>query len=353
MPIIDSKKLKEISTSIFEAVGTPLENARWVADHLVQSNLSGHDSHGVIRVGQYVRAVDEGDVNPNAFPTCVRENATCASFDGQSSFGQVAVNTALDWAMKRATQNGSASVTVNNCYHSGRLGAYTSRAAQSGLVSIMMVNAGGGGQWVTPFGGKAGRISTNPISIGAPSPSEYPLVLDIATSVAPEGKVRGHHQNGKKIPEGWIVDGDGKPTDDPQSLYNKPPGALLPMGGEVGYKGFGLAVMIDVLAGALSGAGCCSSTNVSPQDGIFLLVLDPKRFTDHQGFSQQVGGLIEHIKSCQTAPGFDEVFLPGELEHRTEQNRLREGIPLDEGTWAGIKQLADRLNVTRPPLVDA
>lgn len=353
MPLIAAEQLKEISTSIFEAVGVPVESARWVAEHLVQSNLSGHDSHGVIRVGQYVQAVDEGAVNPIALPTCVNETLNCASFDGQSSFGQVAINTALEWAMTRSAQHGSATVTVKNCYHSGRLGDYTLRAAQRGLISIMMVNAGGGGQWVAPFGGKSGRISTNPISIAAPSPSGYPLMLDIATSVVPEGKVRGHFQEGKQIPKGWIVDGDGNSSDDPQSLYNDPPGALLPLGGEIGYKGFGLAVMIDVLAGALSGAGCCSSESTSPRDGIFLLVLDPQRFSGHHNFASQVGGLIEHIKSCPTAPGFEEVYMPGELEHRTKLLRQRDGIPLSEETWNEIKLLADRLNVSEPALMDA
>ncbi|MEO2046851.1 MAG: Ldh family oxidoreductase [Pirellulales bacterium] len=350
MPLVGAKQLAELSTSIFEAVGASTENARWVAEHLVQSNLSGHDSHGVIRVGQYVQAVDEGTVNPIALPTCERENLTCAGFDGHHCFGQVAVNTALEWAMTRSTHHGSATVTVNNCYHSGRLGAYTSRAAQRGLVSIMMVNAGGGGQWVTPFGGRAGRISTNPISIAAPSPSAYPLMLDIATSVVPEGKVRSHFREGKAVPKEWIVDGDGNSSDDPQSLYNSQPGALLPMGGEIGYKGFGLAVMIDVLAGALSGAGCCSSSEVSPSDGIFLIVLDPQRFTGRQDFARQVDGLIEHIKSCPTAPGFEDVYLPGELEHRTEQLRQKEGIPLSNETWTEIKQLADRFKVAQPAL---
>lgn len=353
MPLIEASRLQESAIAILEAVGAPDEHARWVAEHLVESNLAGHDSHGVIRLPQYVAAVDQGQVNPIAIPRCVQEHLTCATFDGQNGFGQVAINSVLEWAIARATRYGISTVTLSDCYHSGRLGAYTSSIAQRGFVSIMLVNAGGGGQWVAPFGGRAARLSTNPMSIAAPSPGEFPLVLDIATSVAPEGKVRRLLQQGERVPFGWAIDSQGNPTDDPHNVYNSPPGALLPLGGEVGYKGFGLAFMIDVFAGALSGAGCCTAENVTPRDGIFLLVANPKCFGSGGDYLAQVGALVGHIKSCPTMPGFEEVYVPGELEYRTAAERRQTGIPLSNETWHEIKQISERLGIDHSLQLDA
>ena len=157
------------------------------------------------------------------------------------------------WPSKKARDGGVGAVSVRNCCHTGRIGTYTEMAAQAGLVGIAMTNSGGGGQLVAPFGGTARRLSTNPISIAAPSGGPHPIMLDIASSVAPEGKVRNYFLAGKSVPPGWMIDAAGNPTTNPADFYAEPGGALLPLGGAVGYKGFGLSFMIDILAGAL---GC-------------------------------------------------------------------------------------------------
>ena len=177
------------------------------------------------------------------------------TLDGQLGFGQVAAGEAMTAAIQKARKSGIAAVTLRNSYHSGRIASYTCQAAREGMIGLVMVNAGGGGQSVAPFGGLERRLATNPISIAAPANDQYPVYLDIATSVAPEGKIRDYFQRGRPVPQGWITDAHGQPTTDPATFYAKPGGALLPLGGAAGYKGFGLAFMIDVIAGALSGAG--------------------------------------------------------------------------------------------------
>jgi hydroxycarboxylate dehydrogenase B len=251
----------------------------------------------------------------------------------------------MNLAMEKATRSGTGAVTLRNCYHSGRLGAYTAMAADAGMIGIMMVNAGGGGQSVVPFGGSERRLATNPISVAAPTSGEFPLMLDIATSMAPEGKIRDYALRDAPLPEGWIVDADGNPTRDAKEFYADPQGAILPLGGPVGHKGFGLALMIDVLAGALSGAGCCRSENVPARDGVLLIAIDVEQFSNRVAFYQHVSELVAYIKSCPTAPGFEEVFVPGEMEYRTAQARRKNGIYVDEVVWRQIEKIAARLDV--------
>ena len=327
----------------------PTDEARTVAQHLIGANLAGHDSHGVLRIPQYVQAVRTGQVKPGSKPQILSETTTMASLDAQDGFGQVAACYATALAIDKARQGGIATVTVRNSFHTGRIASYTSKAAEQGFVSIVMVNAGGGGQSVAPFGGIARRLATNPISIAAPAPSGRSVVVDFATSVAPEGKVRDYFQKGKAVPAGWLIDASGQPTTDPNEFYGSPGGALLPLGGPVGHKGFGLAFVIDLLAGALSGAGVCRPDPPPPKDGLFMIVLDVQRFVPLAVFHQQVMQLIDHVKSCPPAPGFKEVCVPGEIERREEQARRASGIEIPERTWAEICQVAAEVDVS-PPL---
>jgi uncharacterized oxidoreductase len=211
------------------------------------------------------------------------------------------------------------------------------------MIGIVMVNAGGGGQSVVPFGGSSRRLATNPFSIAAPTSGEFPLVLDIATSMAPEGKIRDHALRGAKLPEGWIVDANGQPSCDPNDFYGPPAGAILPLGGPAGHKGFCLALMIDVLAGALSGAGCCREEKVPARDGVLLIAIDVEQFSDRVAFYENVAELIAYVKSCPPAPGFSDIFVPGELEYREAQRRRQSGINIDEHIWQQIQTIANRL----------
>jgi uncharacterized oxidoreductase len=221
-------------------------------------------------------------------------------------------------------------------------------AAQAGLVGIAMTNSGGGGQLVAPFGGTARRLSTNPISIAAPSGGPHPIMLDIASSVAPEGKVRNYFLSGKSVPAGWMIDAAGNPTTNPADFYAEPGGALMPLGGAVGYKGFGLSFMIDILAGALSGAGCIRPDAEYTGDGMLAIALDVQRFTPLAAFQQRVAAMVDHVKSCPTAAGFEQIYVPGEIEARERERRLRDAVLMDPAVWEQIEKACGRLGVSVP-----
>ena len=334
-------KLTELVTKAFTNSGVPLEHAEIVSDHLVASNLAGHDSHGVMRIVQYLAAVKSGEINPTTRPSVLSDSPSGASLAGNRAFGQIAGHDCMALAIEKAREMGVAAVTVSNCYHSGRIGTYAEQAAAAGMIGIILVNAGGGGQWVAPFGGAAGRLGTNPIAIGAPSGGKYPIVLDIATAVAPEGKVRDYRNRQKEVPAGWILDHQGRPTTNPNDLYEPAPGgSLQPLGGSAGYKGFGLSVMIDILAGGLSGAGCCRAEEVAASDGITMLAIKIENFATAGSYYDQVKALVEHLKSCPPAPGFQEVFVPGEHEFLRREQRLAEGIEVDDVTWTALTESA-------------
>jgi uncharacterized oxidoreductase len=335
-----------MASNVLAAVGVPEPEAAVVADHLVEAELAGVSSHGIIRLQQYVQAVRQGRVVPGAPVTVRKEAPAAAVLDGHHGFGQVTARWAMDWAVTLADRCGVGAVTLVNCSHTGRLGSYTEQAARKGKIGLMMVNTGGHGQWVAPFGGTAGRLSTNPLSIAVPTGTDRVLVLDIATSAAPEGKVRALRAAGHPLPEGWAVDAAGHPTSDPAALYGPPRGALLPFGG---HKGFGLGLMIDILAGGLSGAGCCSDPDTPLEgktDGVFLLAVSVEAFCAPADFREEVQGLIRHVKSSPPQSGFSEVFLPGEPEAQRKEQRLREGIPIDEGIWRQVQELSGQLQQT-------
>jgi hydroxycarboxylate dehydrogenase B len=345
MPTIKADSLVSAIAEIFRAVRVPFEAARAVAEHLVDAELCGVCSHGIIRVPQYVQAVEEGRVVADAQLTIERETISTVVLDGGNGFGQVMARGAMDIAIERAEIAGAAVVTLHNCGHTGRLGAYTEQAARRRMAGLMMVNSGGCGQWVAPFGGTAGRLATNPLSIAVPAEAGDPLVLDIATSVAPEGKIRTKLSAGRPVPEGWLIDPHGRPTTNPADLYGPPRGALLPFGG---HKGFGLSMLVDALAGGLSSAGCCTDANMpmaGRTDGVLMVAINVAAFCPPAEFLQSVQRLIAHVKSAPPAPGIAEVLVPGELEGRMRTQRLRDGIPVAETTWKLVQEAATRLNI--------
>jgi uncharacterized oxidoreductase len=345
MPKFLPEMLERMAIRLFVSAGVPDEEAQIVAAHLVAANLAGHDSHGVLRLPQYLKAIKTGQVRLGVKPVVLVENGATAALDGQGGFGQVAARHAMTLAMAKARQFGVSAVTMRNSYHTGRIASYTSLAAAVGLAAVVMGNAGGSGQSVAPFGGLCRRLATNPLSIAVPGPDVNPIVLDIATSVAPEGKVRDFWLKGKSVPPGWIIDAKGQPTTNPADFYTPPGGALLPLGGPAGYKGFGLALMIDILVGALSGAGCCRPDVLAAKDGLLMIVLEVERFVRCDLFQQQVEALVAYVKSCSPAPGFTQVQVPGEVEWLEERRRRQEGIDLDEGTWREICDSAAELGV--------
>ena len=345
MPVFSAEQLERLAAGVFERAGASADDARHVARHLVDANLAGHDSHGVLRIPQYVELIDAGKLRPGGQMRIVRQTAAIAVVDGNGGFGQVIARDAMWLAIEKARAGGIGAVTVRNCCHTGRLGAYSEMAAAAGLVGIVVANAGGGGQLVAPFGGTQRRLSTNPISIAAPSDEPHAIVLDMASSVAPEGKVRAALQAKKSVPNGWLIDARGEPTTNPADFYADPAGSILPLGAAAGHKGFVLSFLIDILAGALTEAGCCEPDRAYPGDGMLSLALDVEQFTPLADFRQRVSQLEAYVKSCPTAAGVERIHVPGEVERRKREDRLRDGITVEPGTWQLVESVCRRFGV--------
>ena len=243
--------LTKFTTHIFVNFGSPTDEAKMIADHLVESNLMGLDSHGVIRIPEYIDRIENGILVPGG-KISITEKTTTAVIDAGLNFGQVAGPKAVDWAVERAVKYGTASIVIHKCNHVGRLGAYPEVAARAGMVSFIICNATKHGHGVAPFGGTEGRMSPNPIAFGAPTSGD-PIILDISTSAASEGKIRVFKNQGEQLPEPWVLDPQGQKTTDPNVFYGPPKGTILPFGGSQGYKGTGLAIMAEILSGALAG----------------------------------------------------------------------------------------------------
>jgi uncharacterized oxidoreductase len=342
MILIPQEKLTQVAEAILMAAGAPEQPARAVADSLVQANLMGYDSHGVIRVPQYVRMLRQGEIRPDASPRAVVDLPALAVVDGGWGFGQVIGRMAADLAIEKARSTGVAAVAVRAANHMGRIGEYPERVARAGLFGLAFSNSTG--ELVAPFGGARPRLSVGVLAAAAPRQASgeeaFPFLLDMACSVIPEGKARVLRNRGLPLPEGAALDAEGNPTTDPAAFYGPPLGALLALGGPVGHKGYGLGLLCELLAGALGGSGCSGEPDVPWANGLLLIALSPDAFGSVEESAQRAESLFARIKTCPPAPGAEEVLIPGEPEARTAQRR-REGIPVDEETFRQILAAAE------------
>lgn len=341
MPIFKPEKLQQIGYQLFEATGCSPGHAKAVVDHLVESNLFGHDSHGAIRFYEYAQAIQAGRFNPKAEPEIIKEHPCTAVVDAHNALGQVGGTFATNLAIQKAQENGVSVVTLRNTSHIGRVGAYPLMAAREGLIGLIFVNAGREGRKVTPFGGRDGRLSTNPIGFSAPRENADPILLDMTTSVVADGKIRVAINQGKPIPEGWAVDSEGNPTTDPTRVRgDDPQGALLPMGGVVAHKGFGLSIASEILGGVLSGQGVAANEPTFTSNGVHLTVYNIEHFTELADYYREVEFLASHIKSSRPIDGFKEILLPGEPEFQCAKQRTQDGINIDDTTYQRICDVA-------------
>lgn len=353
MPTFDAATLEAFTRQIFLAAGAPESGAAAVAEHLVAANLMGHDSHGVIRIPWYVGDIRRGLLNPNGEPRVEHEAPASAVIDGGWNFGQVVARLAMQTAIAKARQTSIGCVTAYNCHHVGRVGAYPSLAAAEGLIGIAAVNNSGSGQLMAPYGGVERRMSPNPISISFPT-GGTPYLLDMTTSVVAGGKLDVARNAGKELPEGWVVRPDGQPMRDPnefrQGGVGSPGiGAILPLGGVVGWKGSGLAFAIDVLCGGLSPAGMSRAGAERFGNGLFCIAIDVAAFTPLDEFRRRVEDLVTYCKSAKKMPAFDEILVAGEPEARSAARRRAEGIRLDDATWQQVCAAAESVGVASPP----
>ncbi len=327
---------------MLEAVGVSREDAQVVADTLVFSDLRGVSSHGVARLATYVRRVKLGLINPRALPCVVRKTVSTALVDGGNGFGQVATVKAINLAIEMAGAAGVAVVGVRNSNHFGTAAYYAMVAVKAGMIGMVLSNAAPA---MAPWGGTLAMLGTNPLAVGIPAREEPPILLDMSTSVAARGKIRLAARKGEMIPEGWALDSKGQPTRVPQEALT---GTLLPISGP---KGYGLALVIDLLAGLLTGSGfgrgvkALDDLSGPVRAGHFVAAVSVDAFADPVGFLADVDSLIREIRQCPRMAGVQRIYLPGEIEFERSVRLEREGIPLSHEVAADLAALGVELGV--------
>ena len=346
MPHFTANELEKAAADIITAAGASPENAQIVAELLADANSTGHDSHGLIRIPQYLAAVDKGEVICDAEVEVLKENRLMAIVDGHWGFGQVTMSRAVEVGLRKAGESGMAAIAVRGANHIGRLGSYVERIARREMIGLLFVNAVGTPAYrMAPWGGTEPRLVTDPLAMGIPSATGEPIVVDMTTTVVAEGKVRVRRNRGEETPDGWLLDPEGKPTNDPNMLYGDPPGSILPLGGTAaGHKGYGLNVAIELLAGVLSGTGCIGKDQ-QLSNGVLLILLDISQFLSLEEFYREAGTFISHVKSSPPAAGFEEILLPGEIEQKVKRQRAAEGIFIEDETWSQVVDWGRKLGV--------
>jgi hydroxycarboxylate dehydrogenase B len=332
--------LRDLVQTIFERAGSDAAEAEAVADHLIEANLMGHDSHGVIRVAPYIELLRSGKWTANRHVEIVTDAGAVLVVDGGQGLGQVIAKEAIDLGTLRARAHGVAVIGVRNSGHMGRIGAWAEQAAAAGLVSLHFVNTTGFGIQVAPFGGSDRRLSVNPIALGVPRPGQEPLIHDMSTGTIAAGKIRVARNKGELLPEGAIIDKEGRPTRDPEAFFTDPPGALTTA---AGHKGYGLALFVEVLAGALTGGGAGHPDNPSadrPINNLLSILIDPERLAGSSALAADLERLCAFVTASPPATAGGKVLLPGEIERRTRAERLAHGIPLDPNTLDQLRGAA-------------
>jgi uncharacterized oxidoreductase len=327
---------------LWRAAGSAEDEARLTADHLVLANLSGHDSHGVGMVPRYVQSWLAGELQLNQHVTVRSDSGTMLALDGRRGMGQVVACEAMQFAIERARAHGVCVMGLRHAHHLGRVGHWAEQAVAADLVSIHFVNAMSQ-PIVAPYGGREGRFVTNPFTVGIPVPGREPLLLDFATSAIAMGKVRVAHLAGKAVPADALLDAAGRPTEDPAVMFpapGQPAGALLPF---AKHKGYALAMVVEVLAAALTGGETTRPANLGYRYGVWnnmlAIVFDPRRLGAADAFGHEVREFVEWVQSAPLQAGADRIRMPGDPERETRRERAA-AVPLDAGSVAELDAAA-------------
>ncbi len=351
MVTIKAKALEELVRDVFVKAGCSEAEGARIGKYLVSANLTGHDSHGVQRVPRYLQWMAEGEFVADRTVKVLSETPVLAVVDGQYGFGQTVAPQAVAIGIAKCQSMGLAAVALRNAGHIGRVGDWAEMAAAAGLISIHYVNAASS-VLVAPYGGVDRRFSTAPYCVGVPRTGQTPLVLDFATSTVAEGKVLNASFGGKKIPADALIAPDGKTSGDPHVLYGDytPTGPRTSRTGKGAirafgeHKGSGLALMCEILGGSLTGSGAAQEGR-RWANGMLSIYLDPARIDPEGFFPEDVRRYVDYVKSARPATPGGEVLVPGEPEERMRAERLKNGVPLPDDTWAAIMEAARKVGL--------
>ena len=343
MPNIAANRLQRIAKRLLQAAGASAGEAQTISRHLIAANLAGHDSHGVIHIPGYIASVQKGNLQPGAPFDIIQESPTTTVVDGNWGFGFTVSERAMEITIEKARTQNVAAATVVRQGHVGRLTDYPLMAAEAGMIGLMTADSGRGPKSVAPFGGREPRLGTNPICIAVPSNLDGPFYIDFATSAVAGGKLGVAIARGQSIPTGWVIDSEGRAATDPAAARNG--GAMLPLGGSEGHKGYGLSAMVEIFSGLLTGLGFGIEPTGRHNDGCFMAVFRVDAFRPLALFKQEVTEFARYLTATPPAEGFERVYYPGELEHQRAQRGREEGIFIEESTWQQLAALADELGV--------
>jgi uncharacterized oxidoreductase len=342
---VAAAELHPFVKNLWRHAGSSGTEATLIADHLVMSNLTGHDSHGVGMIPRYVRALDEGLLILNRHAEFARDAGAVLTIEGGMGFGQVVASEAMGHGIARAKKLGICAVGLRNAHHIGRIGHWAEQCASAGLVSFHFVNVAGFAQ-VAPFGGFGGRFGTNPFCAAFPRTGKPPLVLDFATSSIAVNKTRVAYNKGVPVPPGCLMDHEGKPTNDPKVMHEAPFGSLHTFGG---HKGFGMAAMCEIFAGALTGGYTTHEETKVKGSAIvncmLSVIIDPAAF-DAVNAEVEAEAFVEWVKASPLLTGHTGIHVPGEIECLSKAERNETGIPIDTTSW---KQITDAARAVGMP----
>lgn len=353
---VDADTLEQFAVTLIEAVGAPLDTATQLAASLVRADVRDHGSHGLLQLASYVERIETQDwVDPTAEPTVERETNWSALIDGQQNFGQITGQKAVEVGVSKAQSTGVASIGIRNGAHLGRIGEWAERASEQGMLFAAFVSTTGTSRlWVAPPGSAERRFSTNPIAFGIPTfdAREFPIVLDMATSQVAVGKLRECDRKGIPIPPAWTVTDDGGYVTDPNAFFTDGDGAVRPLGGvETGHKGYGLAIVTELIAGILADQPVSGQPGPELTTNIgWFLFIDPTLFTTQAAIEARIEAFSAHLQSTSyseeigrgAAAREGDGLLPGEYEFQSAQKRREHGVPIPDGTAQTLRNLAQR-----------
>jgi hydroxycarboxylate dehydrogenase B len=315
-----------------------------VCSNLIEANLTGHDSHGIGMFPRYADSFLEGGLRPNAHVRTLLDAGAMLRLDGQAGFGQVVGSEAMAMAIERARTHGCCVMALGNAHHLGRIGAWAEQAAAADLVSLHFVNVISRGI-VAPYGGSDARFGTNPFTAAIPLRGREPMILDFATSVIAQGKTRVAHNKGEPVPPDHLIDHEGRPTQDPRYSVIEPFGAILTFGA---HKGYGMAVMCELLGGALAAGATQHSNDTTKKrvlNGMLTVLIDPAKIADRDAYEREALTFVDWVTASPPRAGFDRVRIAGEPERESRAKRLKAGVPVDATTWQEILNAAQKLGV--------